>query len=96
MLDALRNVPLFANTPDDQLRWVTEQGTEVWLSAGEMLVTEGDTADYWYVLLEGEVRITKAMADREALLPTFRRYKGRNSVFLRNDKFRTRHQGRRY
>ena len=30
------------------------------------------------------------------LQPTFRRYNGRNSVFLKNDKFRTRHQGRGY
>lgn len=68
MLDALRQVPLFANTPDEELRWVTEQCTSVWLSAGEMLLTEGEPADYWYVLLEGEVRTTKKMAEQEALM----------------------------
>ena len=72
MLDALRQVPIFANTPDEQLRWVTEQGTEVWLSAGERLITEGEPADYWYVLLDGELRITKKMAAQEALLNTYR------------------------
>jgi signal transduction histidine kinase len=70
MLDALRQVPLFATTPDDQLRWVTEQGTEVWLSPGEILLSEGEPADYWYVLLEGEVRIMKKMAEQEALIDT--------------------------
>jgi len=71
MLDALRQVPIFANTPDEQLRWVTEQGTEVWLSTGERLITEGEPADYWYVLLDGELRITKKMAAQEALLNTY-------------------------
>ncbi len=72
MLDALRQVPLFANTPDQELGWVTEQGTEIRLSTGEKLITEGDPADYWYVLLEGELRITKNMAAQEALLNTYR------------------------
>lgn len=71
MLDALRQVPMFANTPDDELRWVTEHGTEVRLSPGERLLQEGEPAAYWYVLLEGELRVTKKMADQEALLNTY-------------------------
>jgi signal transduction histidine kinase len=38
------------------------------LSAGEILLSEGEPADFWYVLLEGELQVTKNMADQEALL----------------------------
>ena len=71
MLDALRQVPLFTNTPDEQLQRVVERGTEVRLSAGETLWTEGEPAAYWYVLLDGELRVTKKMAGQEALLNTY-------------------------
>jgi signal transduction histidine kinase len=54
----LRKVPLFAQLEDDELRCV-EQGEELWLSAGEEFITEGEPAENFYVLLEGQVRVTK-------------------------------------
>jgi signal transduction histidine kinase len=71
ILDALRQVPLFVNTPDDELQWVIQQSTELQLPAGEKLVTEGEPADHWYMLLEGVVRLTKKLAGQEALINTF-------------------------
>jgi len=71
MLTALRQVPFFANTPEDELQWLVEQSTPLQLSSGERLVTEGEPADYWYVLLQGTVRLTKKLADQEALINTF-------------------------
>ncbi len=71
-IEALCQVPLFANTPEPQLRWVLERSTEVWLSVGEVLIQEGDPADYWYILLAGELRITKKMASHDVLLNTYR------------------------
>lgn len=68
MLNALRQVPLFANTPDEELQWVTQQGTEVRVPVGERIIAEGEPADYWYVLLEGEMQVTKKIAGQEALL----------------------------
>ncbi|MBD2103019.1 ATP-binding protein [Leptolyngbya sp. FACHB-261] len=73
MLDALRRVSLFTDTPDTELQWLLDQGTEIQLYAGEQLFAEGKPATGWYVLLEGEVRITKKLADQgqEALLNRF-------------------------
>jgi len=71
ILEALRQVSLFANTPDQELSWVTAQGKERWLAVGERLVKEGEPADYWYILLEGTVRLTKKLADQEAMVNTF-------------------------
>jgi signal transduction histidine kinase len=63
-IDALRRVPLFSNLTDEQFGFV-EQGTEVWLSLGDNLVAEGDPADHFYVLLQGEVEFTKKIGDQE-------------------------------
>jgi len=71
MIDALRQVPLFANTPDQHLQWMSEQGTEVWLSVGDFLIREGEPADYWYILLSGELRIAKKMVKQEVLINTY-------------------------
>lgn len=68
ILDALRQVSLFVNTPADELQWVIEQSTELQLSPGERLITEGEPADYWYMLLQGGVRLTKSIAGQEALI----------------------------
>jgi signal transduction histidine kinase len=57
----LRKVPLFAELKDDELRCV-EQGEELWLSAGEEFITEGEPAEIFYELLEGQVRVTKKLA----------------------------------
>lgn len=70
-IDALRQVPLFAKLPDEQLHWLLEQGEEVWLQPGELHRAEGAPADYVFVLLEGEVRITQKVGNQELVLTTY-------------------------
>jgi signal transduction histidine kinase len=57
----LRQVPLFAQLRDDELRCV-EKGEELWLPQGEEFITEGEPAENFYVLLKGQVRVTKEVA----------------------------------
>ena len=56
--DILRQVPLFAQLNDNEITCL-EQGEELWLPQGEALITEGEAAENFYVLLEGQVRVTK-------------------------------------
>jgi CRP-like cAMP-binding protein len=66
--NTLRQVPLFAQLKDDELRCL-EQGEELWLSPGEEFITEGQPAENFYVLLEGRVRVTKKMsANKETFI----------------------------
>ena len=53
---ALRQIEIFADLRDDQLRWFAASGQELRLAAGETLLREGDPADALFVLLAGEVR----------------------------------------
>ncbi len=70
MLDVLRHVPLFAQLADEQLQWIVDHSTEISRNAGEMLFVEGSPATSFYVLLEGEVQITKRIGGLETVLTT--------------------------
>lgn len=62
-IDALLQVPLFPQLTDEQLHWLSKQGSEVWLDPDEYICCEGHPADNFYVLLEGELQVTKKVGD---------------------------------
>jgi signal transduction histidine kinase len=61
----LREVELFAGLDDGQLAWLAGVGTEVDLVDGEVLFTDGEIGENFYVLLSGELLITKEVGGRE-------------------------------
>jgi signal transduction histidine kinase len=60
----LRELFLFADLTDTQLDWVRDHGETVSVDDGEIIVTEGEQARCFYVLLSGTVRMTR-LVDRE-------------------------------
>ena len=76
-INTLRQVPLFAELSDEQLQWLAEQGTEVWLERGEIHRAQGDPADHVFVILLGEVRVMEKVGDQELVLATY----GPNTLF---------------
>jgi signal transduction histidine kinase len=61
------DVPVFAQL-DDAQRACFSTGTEIRLKSGETFLRDGDPADAFYVMLEGELRVTKYYGDQEILL----------------------------
>jgi signal transduction histidine kinase len=61
------DVPLFAQLDDSQ-RECLSTGTEVRFARGEMILREGDPADFFYIMLEGELRVTKFFGEQEIFL----------------------------
>jgi hypothetical protein len=45
-------VPLFSGLSEEQLAWITGEGTEVCLAPGRKIASQGDPADGIYVILE--------------------------------------------
>lgn len=72
ILPALRQVPLFRELSDEQLQWLSEQGKEVWLQPGEIHRAQGDPAEHVFVMLEGEVRVSEKVGDREMVLARYK------------------------
>ncbi len=58
VMGLLRKVPLFANLQEED-KVCIEKTEERQLAAGEMLFQEGDQAKDFFVLLEGEISVTK-------------------------------------
>jgi len=56
-LELLRNVPVFAGIPDDQVNWFLSKSEELRLRPGETLVRQGDPANAMFVLLEGQLQV---------------------------------------
>jgi CRP-like cAMP-binding protein len=70
VIDPLRRVPLFARLTDKQLRWIAERGEEGWLGPGGVYRHEGDPADQVFAMLDGKVRVTQKVEEREVALAT--------------------------
>ena len=68
MYEFLKNVSLFADLSDDDLRLLCEEVEEVDLRAGEELFSEGSPGDRAYIIREGELEIIKVSGSREVLI----------------------------
>lgn len=63
----LRKLPLFAGISDEESGCL-QHGEEIQVPAGEMVAREGAPADYFYVILEGAMRITKTYGGEEVVM----------------------------
>jgi signal transduction histidine kinase len=65
IVETLRTAPLLAGLPEERLQWIAERGSEVHLRPGELIASEGDPADGFYVVLEGETEWVKRVGDQQ-------------------------------
>lgn len=70
MLEILRKISLFKELTEEQLKLLLK-GNNAWLNPGEMLFNQGDPAKHFYVVLEGAVRISREISNREFVLGTY-------------------------
>jgi signal transduction histidine kinase len=54
VLELLRQSPVFADLPEDQIDWFLSQSREIPLKAGDVYARQGAPADAMFVLLEGK------------------------------------------
>jgi len=66
--DLLRAVPYFTDLPDELLEEVSRGSTEIEVSEGEALIREGEEAHTAYVVIEGELEVTKLSEGRQVVL----------------------------
>lgn len=64
----LRDTPLFGRLSDEFLRRLAAKGQTLRLRPGELLIREGDVADAMFVVLEGELEVTKRSGRSEVPL----------------------------
>ena len=70
-VEELRRIPLFDGLSDDALEGVLESGIEKVVVAGEVNGREGEPVEHLYIILEGELRITKEVSGGEVVINTY-------------------------
>jgi signal transduction histidine kinase len=71
--DDLRPLFLFAGLSEEQLLSLVAAGEEVHFTEGDVLFREGDPADYWWVLLEGQVELLRRFGHEETVMSVMER-----------------------
>jgi CRP-like cAMP-binding protein len=69
MVDSLREVPLFAELAERDLKRLADSMQEKSFAAGTEIVTEGKGGVGFFVILDGKARVTVAGAERGTLSP---------------------------
>ena len=66
--ELIRKIPMFASLPEGEIRILAESLYQCDYPAGTLLVEEGQNANRFYILLEGEVEIIKALGTTDERL----------------------------
>jgi len=68
--DELRKTFLFEKLSEEQLEQLVAAGSVVWAQAGQILAEDGAPAESLWMLLEGELELSRHLADRTMVLAT--------------------------
>jgi signal transduction histidine kinase len=71
-VELVRHVPLFADLTPEEIASLVASAERVSLKPGEKLIEEGAPGDSMYVILSGELEVSKRDQDREIVLATRR------------------------
>ncbi|EEF59696.1 ATP-binding protein [Pedosphaera parvula] len=69
LIGELRKLSLFESLKEDEIACL-EDGRERTLAVGEVFFSEGDVADFFSILLEGELRITRRYGKQDIVMAT--------------------------
>lgn len=58
---ALKQVTLFASLPSNEIKYLAETLRQCEFSAGTVFIREGESAEYFFILLEGQIEIIKEL-----------------------------------
>ncbi|NJO39766.1 MAG: cyclic nucleotide-binding domain-containing protein [Cyanobacteria bacterium CRU_2_1] len=66
--DPNQQAELFPTLSDDELERLKQHGCEIQLAPGEVIFKEGDPTYHFYVLLEGQIQVTKQVGGEERVV----------------------------
>jgi signal transduction histidine kinase len=67
-VEELRGIDLFAELTDDQLRELATGGYELEFDPGDVIFTEGEHADEWWVLLSGSLELVRKVGREDVVV----------------------------
>jgi signal transduction histidine kinase len=70
MLEKLRKISIFQTLTEPELMCFVN-GTEIWLNPGDILFKQGEPVNYFYIVIEGAIKISRAIVNKEIVLATY-------------------------
>jgi signal transduction histidine kinase len=70
MRDPIYDIPLFQGVSDDEFDWLCEHSTREIFERGDCFVRQGEVGTRFYVVLEGEMQVTRTINGAETVLGT--------------------------
>ncbi|MBN3896129.1 MAG: cyclic nucleotide-binding domain-containing protein [Nostoc sp. NOS(2021)] len=70
MLEKLRKISVFENLNENELKCFLN-GTELWLNSGDILFHQGDPVEYFYVVFEGAIQLSREIGNQNIVLATY-------------------------
>ncbi len=67
-LKTLKNIPIFTNLNDDELKEVQPYLVEESFKKKKEIFSEGDSSDWFYILITGKIKITKLSYDGREII----------------------------
>jgi signal transduction histidine kinase len=64
----MRRLPLFANLTEEDLQRLYEMAREITVPAGQRVITEGERGDSVFVIIDGELEVSKRQGGRDVVL----------------------------
>lgn len=68
--DRLWELPPFENLTDDEIDWLRAHSSVIALQTGDYFFREGQPAEHFYVVLAGELQITRTINGRQVVMGT--------------------------
>ena len=69
-MEAIYHLPLFVDATDDEVQWLIDHSSIWEVAQGDYFAKEGDPARYFYVVLAGELQITRTVKGQKMVLGT--------------------------
>ena len=69
-MDAIYRIPLFDEVTEDEFEWLLANSREVTLQPGDYFHRENEPARSVYIVLEGELKITRTVGERTMVMGT--------------------------
>lgn len=69
-LPKLYDIPLFADLPPAEVQWLIDMSHDEHLTPGDSFFEEGKPTDRFYVVLEGEMQVTRHLQGKQVVMGT--------------------------
>lgn len=66
----IHTLPIFMDVTDDEMAWLVANSTEMIVLRGDYFVREGEPARHFYIVIEGELQVTRTINGERLVLGT--------------------------